>query len=48
MDHIKFIVAIFWAVIGFAAYYFLAHKKSATGTVREVLAQRGWGVFFWV
>jgi membrane protease YdiL (CAAX protease family) len=46
MDHIEFIVAILWAVIGFAAYYFLAHKKSATGTVREVLAQRGWGVFF--
>jgi membrane protease YdiL (CAAX protease family) len=46
MDHIEFIVAILWAVIGFAAYYFLGHKKSATGTVREVLAQRGWGVFF--
>ncbi len=46
MDQMKFIVAILWAVIGFAAYYFLAHKKSASGTVREVVAQRGWGVLF--
>jgi len=46
MDQIKFIVAILWSVIGFAAYYFLAHKKSATGTVREILVQRGWGVSF--
>jgi len=46
MDQFEFIVAILWAVIGFAAYYFLAHRKSASGKVREILAQRGWGVFF--
>lgn len=46
MEPVVFIVAILWTVIGYAAYYFLGHKKSATGTVREVLAQRGWGVFF--
>ncbi len=46
MDQIEFIVAILWAVIGFAGYYFLAHRKSASGKAREVLAQRGWGVFF--
>lgn len=46
MKETGFIVAILWAVIGFAAYYFLAHKKSATGTVKEVVAQRNWGVLF--
>ena len=46
MDQGEFIVAILWAVSGFAAYYFLGHKKSASGTVREILAQRGWGVIF--
>ncbi len=46
MDHFEFVVAILWSVIGFAAYYFLAHKKSSSGTVREVLTQRSWGVLF--
>jgi len=46
MDPLKFIVALLWAVLGFAGYYFSGHKKSATGTVREVMAQRGWGVLF--
>lgn len=46
MGQIEFIIAMFWAVIGFAAYYFLAHKKSASGKLREVLAQRYWGVIF--
>ncbi len=46
MDHQKFIIAILWAVIGFSAYYFAGHKKSASGTVREVVARRGWGVLF--
>ncbi|MDX2431639.1 MAG: CPBP family intramembrane metalloprotease [Bacteroides sp.] len=46
MDQREFVVAMFWAVIGFAAYYFLAHKKSASGKVREVLLQRSWGVLF--
>lgn len=46
MDQIEFIIAMFWAVIGFAAYYFLGHKKSASGKLTEVLAQRSWGVVF--
>lgn len=46
MEQNEFIVAILWAVIGFAAYYFLAHKKSDSGTVKEVVAQRFWGVLF--
>lgn len=46
MDQKEFIVAILWAVIGFAAYYFLAHKKSAPGTIKEVVTQRMLGVLF--
>jgi membrane protease YdiL (CAAX protease family) len=46
MDQIEFIAAILWAVIGFAGYYFLAHRKSDSGKAREILAQRAWGVFF--
>ncbi len=46
MDQKEFIVAILWAVIGFAAYYFLAHKKCDTGTLKEVVARRIWGVLF--
>ena len=46
MEQKEFIIAILWAVIGFAAYYFIAHKKSATGTVKEVVTQRFWGVLF--
>lgn len=46
MEQKEFIVAIFWAVIGFAAYYFIAHKKSDSGTVKEIVTQRFWGVFF--
>ncbi len=46
MDNARFILAILWGLTGFAAYYFLAHKKSHTGQVKEVLAQRGWGMLF--
>ncbi|MCP4311707.1 MAG: CPBP family intramembrane metalloprotease [Bacteroidetes bacterium] len=46
MDNSLFIVAILWGVIGFAAYYFLAHRESYTGRVSEVVAQRAWGVLF--
>lgn len=46
MDNARFILAILWGVVGYAAYFFLAHKKSNTGKVREVVAQRAWGVLF--
>ena len=46
MGQNEFIIALLWAVTGFAAYYFLAHKKAASGTVREIVAQRSWGVLF--
>lgn len=46
MNSTVFSIAILWGVVGFAAYYFLAHKKFHSGKVREVVAQRGWGVLF--
>jgi membrane protease YdiL (CAAX protease family) len=46
MNSTVFAIAILWGVIGFAAYYFLAHKKFHSGKVREVVSQRGWGVLF--
>lgn len=46
MNNTVFTIAILWGVIGFAAYYFIAHKKFHSGKVREVVSQRGWGVLF--
>ena len=46
MNNTFFTIAILWGVLGFAAYYFLAHKKQHSGKVKEVVAQRAWGVLF--
>lgn len=46
MHNLVFTIAILWGVIGFAGYYFLAHRESHSGKVWEVVAQRAWGVFF--
>lgn len=46
MNNLVFTIAILWGVLGFAAYYFLAHRESHSGKVREVVSQRAWGVLF--
>jgi len=46
MSSMVFTIAILWGVLGFAAYYFLAHRENHSGQVREVVSQRGWGVLF--